>query len=263
MNIVILFIVGNYINFYSDCCADWMINLSRYSTSCGDLPWFIKQALPQVLLTKCHIVGKNVGNETNTFRVSFSAAERVFFSIMPYTAKLVYLAAKTIFYNYVKDEDLYGFHNRDSKEVTTLPSYVIKTTMFYFMLTKSKTFWEQEKSDTLLQQLLSEIYNMLYRSLQAESLPNFFVPGINLLDCIELTGDACNRMKELVLAIARDPSKYYPANYIVCRLEHLTDLHQVRRILKHPENSNKNSNFQLLRNAVITPTLCGIGEKQI
>ena len=163
---------------------------------------------------------------------------------MPSTAKLVYLAAKTIFYKYVKDEALYGFSNHDSKKVTTLPSYTIKTVMFYFMLTKSKTFWEQEKSDSILQQSLSEIYEMLYRSLQAKNLPNFFVPGINVLDCIELTGDVCNRTKDLIVAIAEDPAKYYPTSDEVNRLEHLTDLHQVIRIIKYPVNSNKNSNFQ-------------------
>ena len=143
----------------------------------------------------------------------------------------------------MKDEALFGFSNHDSKKVTTLPSYAIKTVMFYFMLRKSKTFWEQEKSNRLLQQSLSEIYEMLYKSLQAKSLPSFFVPGINLLDCIELTGDVCNRTKELVLAIAKDPAKYYPTNDEVNRLEHLTELHQVTRIIKYHANSNKSSNF--------------------
>ena len=228
--------------FLPKCCTLWDVNARNLPVGLSE------QLMENIRNIGCHLVGKDVEGYTNTFRASFSAAERYIFDSMPKIARRVYLAAKTIFYMHVKEKKNYDtcLDQSDSEtEFKTFPSYCIKTAMLFYYTEKEPSFWDEIVNDQAFEKCLSEIYQLLLDKLEAKQLMNFFVTGVNLLDGLEIQELHYIKAKELVRAIRCKPSDYYPQNMGI--IEQIFESHEIladvrigrlNLLLKYQDNAN-------------------------
>ncbi|XP_048578892.1 uncharacterized protein LOC125556668 [Nematostella vectensis] len=205
------------LKFTPDCVVSWLSN--------RDELWPPSDVRQEILVNGFHIVSKNAPGFKNSWHLSTSFAEKLLFDKMTGFQRLVYLAAKTVFYLHLKNgECRYNKIGEENQEIlSSLPSYLIKTVFFEFLRNKSQKepdFWEQE-DDRRFSQALAEVFELLKCKLASKVCYSFFVPDINIL---EIDGvipeDKYITITSKVLEICKNPRVFFPTN--INRIEVLT-----------------------------------------
>lgn len=106
------------------------------------------------------------------FRYSFSQAEIILSDNIPENARITFLAFKATIkkmVNYVSDK---------SKKFHEIPTYLLKTILFFQVEMKENWYWEQE---FVLEIFFRDLLEKLMECIEARNCPMYWNPSINLL----------------------------------------------------------------------------------
>ena len=176
-------------NIYSEVNSG--IRIEEDSIPCIELsfwpdfmqPWFERQrywpspeTIEEIRATQCHLVLKSTPGSirNDEWRISFSKAEVILANKRTDFQNKCYLLAKHIYYAKLS-------HEADEETGRHISSYLLKTTMLYFLEQTSSEQWEDWEKNKSYLQVSILLYERLATSFSHGHLPSYFVEDLNLL----------------------------------------------------------------------------------
>ena len=146
-------------------CVGWPVKLKGFLSRMEKLGYEIASLPHCLFVSKSHPISNHANIE---FRYSFSLLER--FLIRKWTGIQINL--------YVNMKSTKRGIYRHYESETEIPSYFIKTAMFWLIENKPNQYWESSSHLNLQQGLIQSILDMIVDG----NFPNYFIPEQNLIE---------------------------------------------------------------------------------
>merc|ERR1719494_1750101 len=183
-----------HLNYVPACMMDW---------TSGTNVWPSNQTIQLMRQRGVDIVAKNVGELSNTWRISTSGWETILFNSLSVIHKRVYLAAKILFYGHLKDKECKWILDGEWK---SLPSYLLKTLYFILLCKMENSFWEP-CIDCILSSI-KEVFMMLNESIVNKHSENFFIPNMPLISFESIPQNTLQVLASKCAQIAKNPMMF-------------------------------------------------------
>ena len=180
------------INWWPDVATEWVFRKRNWPSKA-----FINDLTKISYLITKSSVDPNSQNDTSELRYSFAHLERELISRRSLDQEYIYLIFKSMFYKWIKPIDS-----------ETITSFITKTIMFWVCeeYPPRNRMWRKKSCI----RTLNYLFRQLLSALEANHLPYYFIPSINVIETINDT----SRMKiiSVVKEILYNTEKFVPNN---------------------------------------------------